>query len=66
MPSGRKTVCQAVAALAGATLLLAACADPNPLWTPNSPRNGAQQPVDPIYGTPIPGYPTINGGSLGR
>jgi hypothetical protein len=49
-------------ALFGASLLLAACGDTTPLWGPNSPRNGAQQPVDPIYGTPIPGYPLINGG----
>jgi hypothetical protein len=44
--------------------LLAACTlpPPMPLWGPDSPRNGAQQPVDPVYGTPIPGYPTINGG----
>jgi hypothetical protein len=48
--------------LVGAVLLLAACGDTTPLWGPNSPRNGAQQPVDPIYGTPIPGYPLINGG----
>lgn len=40
---------------------LAACADTHPMWDPNSPRNGAQQPVDAIYGTPIPGYPTISG-----
>lgn len=42
-------------------MLLASCADTHPMWGPNSPRNGAMQPVDPIYGTPIPGYPTING-----
>ena len=40
--------------------LLAACGDATPLWGPNSPRNGADQPVDPVYGTPIPGYPAIN------
>jgi predicted small lipoprotein YifL len=45
---------------AALSLTLAACADKTPLWGPNSPRNGAMQPVDPVYGTPIPGYPTIN------
>ena len=46
--------------LAALALSLAACGDAHPLWTPGSPRNGAMQPVDPVYGTPIPGYPTIN------
>jgi len=54
-------LCMALA-LAGAALSLAACGDTTPLWGPDSPRNGAQQPVDPVYGTPIPGYPLINGG----
>ncbi|MGO8917382.1 MAG: hypothetical protein ACLQJR_15860 [Stellaceae bacterium] len=50
--------------LAAALMALAGCtATKGPLWGPDSPRNGAQQPVDPIYGTPIPGYPTINGRS---
>ena len=49
-------------ALAGAALSLAACGDTTPLWGPDSPRNGAQQPVDPVYGTSIPGYPLINSG----
>ena len=41
---------------------LAGCAtSKGPLWTPDSPRNGATQPVDPVYGTPIPGYPPVNG-----
>lgn len=47
----------------GALLALGGCAETHgPLWSPNSPRNGAQQPVDPVYGTPIPGYPDVNGG----
>jgi hypothetical protein len=39
--------------------LLAACdlPPPTPTWGPNSPRNGAGQPVDPVLGTVIPGYP---------
>jgi hypothetical protein len=49
-------------ALASGAVLLAARVDTTPLWGPDSPRNGAQQPVDPVYGTPIPGYPPINGG----
>jgi len=46
----------------GALLLLAACnlPPPTPTWGPNSPRNGASQPVDPVYGTSIPGYPQFN------
>jgi hypothetical protein len=44
-----------------AALLVAGCAATRgPAWGPNSPRNGADQPVDPVYGTPIPGYPTVN------
>ncbi len=50
--------------LAIALLVLGGCAQSTgPLWTPDSPRNGAQQPVDPIYGTPIPGYPDVVGPS---
>ncbi|HUH85757.1 MAG TPA: hypothetical protein VLX85_14195 [Stellaceae bacterium] len=46
----------------GIALLLGGCSlpPPTPMWGPDSPRNGALQPVDPVYGTPIPGYPTIN------
>jgi hypothetical protein len=45
-----------------AALLLGACGLPpaTPMWGPSSPRNGATQPVDPVYGTPIPGYPQMN------
>lgn len=51
------------AAALGAMLLLAGCApSTGPMWGPNSPRNGAGQPVDPVYGTPIPGYTTPYGG----
>jgi predicted small lipoprotein YifL len=50
-------------AAAAALLVLGGCADTSkgPLWTPDSPRNGATQPVDPALGTPIPGYPQMNG-----
>jgi predicted small lipoprotein YifL len=45
-------------------LILGACGQSKgPLWTPDSPRNGATQPVDPVYGTPIPGYPSVGGPS---
>jgi hypothetical protein len=37
--------------------VLAACSEASPLYGPNSPRDGAGRPVDPIYGTPVPGYP---------
>jgi hypothetical protein len=29
---------------------------------PDAPKNLLGQEVDPIYGTPVPGTPTINGG----
>lgn len=50
-------------ALTVSVLALGACtATQGPLYGPNSPRNGALEPVDPIYGTPIPGYPSTTGG----
>ena len=54
----------AVIGLALSALTLAACGASQgpPLWGPDSPRNGANEPVDPIYGTPIPGYPSTTGG----
>ena len=51
----------AVAALAFAAFLLGACGPTTPMWGPNSIRDGTGAPVDPIYGTPIPGYPLTNG-----
>ncbi len=48
--------------LGGAVLLaLAGCASNGPpLFGPDTPRNGAGQPVDPVYGTPLPpGYPLV-------
>jgi hypothetical protein len=36
-------------------LALAGCAAATPAWGPGSPRNGADQYVDPVYGTPLPG-----------
>lgn len=46
------------AALIGALALsLAACAQATPSWGPDSPRNGAGEPVDRVFGTPLPGYP---------
>lgn len=41
-------------------LLLAACAS-TPEYGPGTPRNGAGQPVDPTFGTPLPGDAPING-----
>lgn len=43
-------------------LLLAACHDAHPLYGPNTPRNGAGRPVDPVYGVPLPGGPGGYGG----
>jgi hypothetical protein len=62
VPNRPNSLLHRTLAPAGVALLLAACGDTTPLWRPDSPRNGAQQPVDPVYGTPIPGYPLINGG----
>jgi predicted small lipoprotein YifL len=57
MPMRRK-----LAPLVLVLVALGGCAtSTGPLWTPDSPRNGATQPVDPVYGTPIPGYPPVNG-----
>jgi hypothetical protein len=36
-------------------LLLAGCNDAHPLYGPNTPRNGDGMPVDPTYGTQLPG-----------
>lgn len=41
-------------------LSLGGCARATPSWGPDTPRNGAGQPVDPVYGIPIPGYPDIS------
>jgi hypothetical protein len=43
-------------------ILLGGCAEARPAWGPGTPRNGAGQPVDPTFGTPLPGYTTINNG----
>jgi hypothetical protein len=49
---------KAVAAVIFATIWLAACDfHSTPLWGPNSPRNGANQVIDPVLGVPIAGYP---------
>ena len=44
-----------------AAVLLAACSA-TPLFGPGSPRNGAGQPVDGTYGTPLPGDAPVSGG----
>jgi len=49
----RDRACAAVSILL--LLVLAGCAQSTPAWGPNSPRNGAGQLVDPVYGTPLPG-----------
>lgn len=50
----------ATAGLIAAAILLGGCAQATPAWGPGTPRNGAGQPVDAVYGTPLPGYPPIN------
>ncbi len=44
-----------------AVMLLASCAS-TPEFGPGSPRNGAGQPVDGTYGTPLPGDAPVSGG----
>jgi hypothetical protein len=56
----RRVVVQAAAI--AAMLLLAACNDTHPLFGPNTPRDGAGRPVDPVYGIPLPGTSLGNGG----
>ena len=51
-----------VAGLCVAAMLLGGCDQARPAWGPGTPRNGAGQPIDPTYGTPLPGYPTLNNG----
>jgi hypothetical protein len=45
----------------GALALLASCSA-TPAFGPDSPRNGAGQPVDPTFGTPLPGSAPVSGG----
>ena len=43
--------------------MLGACSMAStPLYGPDTPRNGAGQPVDSVYGIPLPGYPSRGGG----
>lgn len=42
-------------ALVALAILLAGCNDAHPLYGPNTPRDGLGRPVDPVYGTPLPG-----------
>lgn len=46
-----------VAILLSTTVLLSDCNDAHPLYGPDSPRNGAGLPVNPVYGTSLPGSP---------
>ncbi len=48
-----------LAGLGTLALLLGGCGAATPSWGPDTPRNGAGQPVDVTYGTPIPGYPAL-------
>ena len=40
-------------------LLVGGCYDAHPLYGPDTPREGAGLPVDPIYGTPLAGTPKV-------
>jgi hypothetical protein len=46
-----------IALAAALFLLLGGCHDAHPLYGPDTPRDGNGAPVDPVYGTPIPGAP---------
>jgi hypothetical protein len=50
-----------VTLLAASVVVLAAC-NTQTSRNPDAPKNLLGQEVDPIYGTPVPGTPTINGG----
>jgi hypothetical protein len=53
----------AYAALLGAVAaLLAGCNDPNPLWGPGTPQNGAGEYIDSHTGLTIPGGPNSGTG----
>jgi hypothetical protein len=41
-------------------LLLGGCNDAHPLYGPDAPRNGAGMPVDPVYGTQLPGTAKVS------
>lgn len=45
----------------GILALLASCAA-TPAFGPGSPRDGAGEPVNPTFGTPLPGTPPESGG----
>ena len=60
MPTGTASPACAALLLAGLAILIAGCAEATPTFGPGTPRNGAGEPVDAVYGTPIPGYPLSN------
>ncbi len=45
--------------LCALAIMLVGCSTATPTWGPDTPRNGAGQPVDQTFGTPIPGYPQL-------
>jgi len=48
--------------LIAAVLLLGGCGGTTPVRIPNPPRDLAGRPVDPVYGTTLPGTPSYTGG----
>lgn len=48
--------------LVAAVFLLAGCGDAHPLYAPDTPRDATGRPVDPVYGTPVPGTMSYGGG----
>jgi hypothetical protein len=59
--AGRRAARAAATLLAIALpFLLGACNDAHPLYGPDTPRNGAGMPVDPVYGTQLPGTAKVS------
>jgi len=51
-------------ALIAAALLLAACTQSSPSPGSAVPRDGMGYPVDPVYGTSLPGTPMTSGAGM--
>jgi hypothetical protein len=58
----RRTI-QAWVILLAAAAMLAGCNDPDPLWGPQTPRNGAGDPIDSHTGLGLPGAPNSGTGA---
>jgi hypothetical protein len=59
-----RSTCAAALAIAP-LILLGACGPTDPRYGPDAPKNGFAQPVDPVYGTQLPGTYMCCGGMGG-